>query len=390
MCGIHGFVGSKIRSYNADNFIRSGFVAGSLRGVDSSGIASIDVAKNISVYQKLPMMGPLFIGDRYADTLIKEAADINTITICHTRAATVGPRGIDGAHPFVVETKDRELIGVHNGTLTAWGMNKTAADFDVDSEWALNHIFDNGDDAFKDFRGAYTFAWWDSKESCVLNIARNDQRPMWVAFTADGGMAYASEAGMLHWLCEREGIKLDGAIRELEAGHHYKFEMNKVKDYSKVRLPVPSTPVYAPPPITRSHYKSKSVVERVQEFLDTFNVVETPKTSLVLVPKVDPITEKAPTKGPAVTVNEQQNARDLGVMMNRGEFVPQYLDDDGTLYGSFLCAGADMSAIIRNSTLINWDNDTVWEVTVIGMMDDKDNEITLICSKPSVQLSTVH
>src|SRR6478736_1702769 len=134
MCGIHGFVTGKKRNNNADDYVKQGFVAGSLRGMDSSGMASIKPKDKSVSWQKLPIMGPFFIGDKFAQGLMREASTPNTITICHTRAATAGGVGISEAHPFQVEGavddkgNFRELIGVHNGTLTFWQSKKNAKD----------------------------------------------------------------------------------------------------------------------------------------------------------------------------------------------------------------------------------------------------------------------
>lgn len=263
MCGIHLFINGKNRSNKADDFIAQGFVTNMLRGTDSSGIVGIDAEKGDLTLQKLPISGMYFPQDKLAQSLIKRAGYKNHLTICHTRAATLGAISQPNAHPFVASDYEegtgactRELVGVHNGTLVNWKSKKDANLYDVDSEWAMNHILDNGIDAFKDFDGAFCMAWWDSDDWLTLNIARNDQRPLFIAFVEGGGMAGASEAGMLAWLLERNQMKLDGPIRELEAGQLYKFEVTDPKAFTKQALPAVSR--YVAPSTTPTTNASNS------------------------------------------------------------------------------------------------------------------------------------
>lgn len=181
MCGIAGFMTGTKRYSKADDFISDSFVAGSLHGMDSCGVVSIEMKKDLYSWQKLPVCGSYFITDRAARNVIRDANLPNTLTLAHTRAATQGSVSINNAHPFIVEGQDgdnyREMVGVHNGSLTGWASKKGASKFDVDSEWALNKIFDLGDKAFEEIEGAYCFVWWDNANPDVLNISLNDRRP---------------------------------------------------------------------------------------------------------------------------------------------------------------------------------------------------------------------
>lgn len=378
MCGIHGFINTAKKEFNADDFIRSSFVANSLRGMDSCGIASINIGKKNIDYQKLPVNGSTFIQDKYVDNLIKIARDENVVTICHNRAATSGRVGYNQAHPFYVQEGEREIIGVHNGTLTAWQSKLNASKFSVDSEWALNHIFDKGMDAFKDFSGAYCFVWWDSADEGTLNIALNDQRPMCIAFTENGNMAYASEAGMLYWLCERHNLKIKGQVLYLTADKWYKFPANDPSKFTKESLPkstyIPQTTV------GYTRYSAPTVVSKVEALLEKISGQKPTGTEVTVI-----------TKKPQVTADEVQNARDIGMMSKECIFEPYwYEESEDCTYGMvYLPDETEWSGTIRNSGEINFvaDGTMEWGCRIIGAHDD-GKEVTLLCGKPTVRMST--
>lgn len=396
MCGIHGFISGNTKDLNADDFMKSGFVAGSLRGMDSSGVASILVPKKTFAFQKLPVAGSTFIQDKYADTLIRRANDSNVITIGHTRSATVGKVGYSEAHPFYIEEADREMVGVHNGTLTNWRSHSNAKDFDVDSDWALNQIFDEGKEAFTKFGGAYCFVWWDSNESDTLNIALNSERPMHIALTEKGNLALASEAGMLYWLLERHSVKLKGAVRSLSAGHWYKFKTNDVENYTKEELPkqkntTTTTTTYHN---QGSYYgRRDTVVDNVTALLARISTAKTSApdttapTQVPLLPAPtelrtpEQMNQAAARSNIMVLHNEQQTARDLAMMNERGSFVPVSEDTElGITHGTFCQADMEYDAIIRRVG-IDWTPDSVWMVSVIGAQDT-DNNTILVCGGP--------
>jgi len=386
MCGLHGFFTGKSNVSKASSFLSDGYVAGSLRGMDSSGIASIDTHNSFVEWQKLPIPGTYFREDRVVRRLLSEANNKNQLTICHTRAATSGAVSVSNAHPFITDNDDdanyRELIGVHNGSLTGWGTHKTGKNYSVDSEWALNLIFEEGMDAFKNIRGAYCFVFWDSFDEDNLNIALNDQRPMNVAFMEDGSMAFASEAGMLYWLLERNDVKIDGPVLQLAAGNWYKFPKGDMKNFTKEAIPVP---VVVPTTVYNYHgqgvrttYSSASVVEKVAAL---FTKV---KAQLANV-STDNVTPTLP-KVPFVSRDEARTATELGIQGTKGKLITSFYDaTDETLHGTFLYEGEqELSCIMRNAKGVKWTNDIALEVTVLGLIDD-GRELTAIVSKPRVK-----
>lgn len=342
-----------------------------MRGVDSSGIASIDLTKSEYETQKLPIPGFYFTSDAVAKRLISGAMDAKTLTMCHVRAATVGHVNTANAHPFVHEREDGSvLIGAHNGTLSGWKSQKGASDYGVDSEWALAHIAEENYDAFEDFRGAFCFTWWDSDNPEVLNIARNDQRPMYVVMLETGGMAYASEAGMLYWLLERHKVKMDGPVLELEADYWYKFNINDVADYTKVKLPK-TTYTQTTSNYRNNYYNNnyKSHVDKVKELLAKYTKKEG--------------TTKPDARNQLISQEEYEEARSLNVLGKRVEFEPELEWEDGVL-GTVIMEGASFDAVIRGFSGDNqgvYSPDWLWNCNVRGVQDNGE-DITLLLSPP--------
>lgn len=382
MCGIHGYVNGGNKDRDISSFISDGFVAGSLRGMDSSGIAVIDSEALEYCAQKLPVQGSMFITDRYAQQLLEDAANKNSITICHTRAATSGKIGINQAHPFYMDNdeNDRIMVGVHNGTLTGWSNKEGARKYTVDSEWGLNHIYEKGLDAFKDIAGAFVFVWWDSDDGDVLNFALNDQRPMYIGFTKGGGMAFASEPGMLYWLMERNRLHLEGQLLQLTAGHHYRFNINNVRNPHKQKLPTPV--VYTPNyhgHSNRSTYVRATNMDAVAAVLTTYARKNT---------KDGTGDTKKEAGRSYISVDEVENAKILGMHTCHGKFQPYWEDkDEDLMYGTFYPNDFDeMDAVIRGASHLEYSTTTMWPVIMLGVIDE-GTRFTGICSKPRLQLA---
>lgn len=367
MCGISGIMTGDTRHSFADDFIKDSFVAGSLRGMDSSGVVNIEMDKSLFAWQKLPVMGSMFITDKAAANIFRDANLPKSLTLAHTRAATTGSVTMNNAHPFIAEGADgkdyRELVGVHNGSLTNWKSKKQANAYDVDSDWALNHIFNNGMSAFEDFEGAYCFVWWDSADKEVLNIALNDKRPMHIAFLEKGGMAFASEAGMLAWLLERNNVARTGNILVLEAGQKYSFDVNKPTEFTKEKIPARKviTPIYT---------NNSSTIAQLDKIF----------------------AKVRDTTTPFLTKDEIDRAAMEGMQGMRGKFVPSYFDASlAELYGNIAIVFdgevQEMFATIRKAGNIKWTADTVFDLQVLGVSDDTTS--TIICSYPVTAIRSV-
>lgn len=399
MCGIHGFFTGKTRVQDASDYISDSFVAGSLRGMDSSGIAVISTKEDKIEHSKLPVCGSIFITDKFTKSLIEQSRGEGTITICHTRAATQGGVGYSQAHPFYMDDVEgnmyREMIGVHNGTLYGWKTHADASKFDVDSEWALNHIFKNGAKAFEDFTGAYCFVWWDSVEEDTLNFALNDQRPMHIALLENGSLAYASEPGMLNWILERNKMKIKGNILKLMPDYWYKFVAGDLEKYTKKLLPKKPVAVstynagsYGGGPHNRAYDYRSTVMDKVDAIFERIrkeNADATPQTNaLVLVSN-----DSNPTSTAYVSREEVENAQALQMQGDRGTFIPSYFrQEKGELYGSFTSNGSEIEGVMRNAAGLNWHAAEQMDCSIIGIIDDGKNLLAVL-SKPRIRLTSL-
>lgn len=215
MCGILFALAKPHHHANLDKWLADAFIASQVRGTDSAGLFRVTHEPNNRHIQrtifteKAAVNASTFLSSAKVANQIK-AANHSAITVGHVRARTHGAVKDSNAHPFEVMRADTtELVGVHNGSMVGWKDMKEGSDYDVDSEWMLNCIADDGIKAFKGFDGAYALVWYDTAEPGVLNVARNDKRPLYFAWTKDKkGMLAASELGMLGWLADRNEIEL--------------------------------------------------------------------------------------------------------------------------------------------------------------------------------------
>lgn len=231
MCGIIATINAGHWSRDSRDFLANGVLVGAVRGQDSTGIVQVD--KKGSIYtHKLALSGSAFLANKTTAAFLNDSPRC-PINIVHHRAATMGKVSDENAHPFVctmskvdpVSKRHYVLVGVHNGSLINWKTKPDAAAYDVDSEWALAHIAVHGLNAFKDIEGPYCFMWVTSEEPNKLIVARNSGRPMHAIFTKDRKEVYfASEAGMLAWLCERNRIVTEDQIMVLGTDKAYTFD----------------------------------------------------------------------------------------------------------------------------------------------------------------------
>ena len=242
MCGISGVINASrniVPEYNG--FIRDAILAGAVRGTDSIGVGQID-AKIKRLVQKGVLSADDFLKTAAVKKMVNDA-DASYVTVVHHRAATIGHIKPEAAQPFAnwdsADNKYQPLT-VHNGTLTHYNLNvsKTGPALTNDSEWLAYMIaasIDN-DDGLLDFDK--TFGVFQGAFSVVTAIggrcymANNGERPMYVAFTEDeSGVLFASEAGMLYWLAERNKITFkDSKIIQLEKDKVYVFDFMDTTD----------------------------------------------------------------------------------------------------------------------------------------------------------------
>lgn len=243
MCGIFGsFHVGTVAKTSLTPFIKQAFVTSMLRGTDSSGILQVDT-DNTPYVRKDAVDGATFSRTPELERYAQDAA-VCPATICHVRARTQGNVSKKNAHPFIA-AKDNGMrfIGVHNGTLHNWKTKPDGDKYEVDSEWAMNHLAKHGKEAFKDFQGAFAMVWWDEETPDKIYMARNGQRPLHILLSSDKkDLIFASEAGMLSWLAERNNIITDGKMYELPTMEMFTFNLSssaKEVTWEKTKIPFP-------------------------------------------------------------------------------------------------------------------------------------------------------
>lgn len=228
MCGIIGVLNA---TYNSKirKFLENGSIVGQVRGMDSTGMAQ-QMAGGVVKTHKMAVIGTYFASDKVTDKMLNDANSAR-YTFIHHRAATQGKINVANAHPFMIQRvgepygKETYVVGVHNGSLTNWRNKDNGDAYEVDSEWALSRIADVGDDAFKEIEGPYAFVWADTKEKDKVFMCRNFGRPLHAIFSKNRAQVYfASEAGMLAWLVERNDIETESEVLQLQAGQIYEFD----------------------------------------------------------------------------------------------------------------------------------------------------------------------
>lgn len=238
MCGIIGVAsteGMKSRSSRLQ-FMKMGLDIDSWRGWESTGLALVTQgSKDAPIIYKRALNGRDFIQlhqvDKYLSDIEKYA-----VAIGHNRAATTGRGNIvdHNAHPF----QYGRITLVHNGHIRNTHDLKGAtagAQCQVDSAHVAFSMDANGElETLERIDGGYVLVWWNS-ETSILNIARNTERPLHMAFAEKENTFYwASElTELLHLL---KDVQIDEEIGILypKAWNWYKFNLKNLREFEKV------------------------------------------------------------------------------------------------------------------------------------------------------------
>lgn len=211
MCGLVGVAGNLyLKDINA---FKQLLIVNQIRGFDSTGIGVVNKQGDMSAY-KLAIDPAQLLQFKNVDARLNSNAKV---LMGHNRAATRGKVNTANAHPFVIG----DTMGAHNGTLDGGclnGLNKLADNLvgDTDSE-RLIHEIDNSTihDALAKSEGAWALSIYDKTHE-TINLVRNDQRPLFYAKSKDGDtLWWASEATMLRWILDRNGIDFNGKVYQL-------------------------------------------------------------------------------------------------------------------------------------------------------------------------------
>jgi len=241
MCGISGvFTFNKPTNVNRGriiNFLEQAMYVGSLRGRDGTGIFGVTRENNQVVrFAKRAIDGSMF-GDSYTAQSILIDADDYMATVVHNRKGTMGGNSDDATHPF----KIGKITLVHNGTLSGHrqlgGGNQLQSD-SAAIAYALNRC-DDPKTVLEELSGAFTLVWYNS-ETEHLHIARNEKRPLSIAFHATSDMMlFCSEGKMLQWLADRTDITIGELFKPAE-NTLYSWDISKanatVKTYTEEKF----------------------------------------------------------------------------------------------------------------------------------------------------------
>lgn len=202
MCGLVGvanFTGSGIGSQEAEMF-ENLLIAGAVRGVDGTGMFMVNEDGKIQTLKKTGEPFWVILNSNYGKLVDYINKPYPKILAGHNRYATKGGTKDKHTHPFT----HGHITLMHNGTLSS---HKFTKDFDVDSEALCYAIMEMGiDDAVAKMHGAFALCYYNHREKS-LNLARNNQRPL---FVATGKyvetIAWASEKELLTWVLTRNRL----------------------------------------------------------------------------------------------------------------------------------------------------------------------------------------
>jgi predicted glutamine amidotransferase len=235
-------------------------ILNSLRGIHSTGLAGFASNKKSEV-SIVKATGSPYNLYNYPDTdkfFSRMVATFDTV-IGHGRFATKGDINAINAHPF----KEEHIVLAHNGTISNFFQlrdYKRHKDIEVDSHLIAKLFEEEGADAILPrVEGAYVFLWIDKKDN-TLNVARNSQRPLYMAKSrARDTLMFASEGETLQWNASRNNTDVI-SITEVRELTHLKFHPDnltpEVFAYKPIAKPFVSLPAKREESFNRSEHKS--------------------------------------------------------------------------------------------------------------------------------------
>lgn len=190
MCGLAGVIGDLTIQHK--DIFKDLMRVVSLRGVHSTGVIAIDQKNNYKWAKEVGEPAYLFDTRRYDNAVNGNLSGL----IGHCRHKTVGEISRNTAHPF--DFPDEGIVGVHNGTLKNYYKLTDKVASKVDSEILYEHLAANdAQTTFSTIEGAWACVWWDNNTNKV-HFIRNDERPLWFAWSKDAkALFWASERWML-------------------------------------------------------------------------------------------------------------------------------------------------------------------------------------------------
>lgn len=248
MCGIVGYM-SRSGFLRHKDYFQQALYADGIRGLDATGMFMVNEHTGAVSVVKRAMAVNDFYDLKVVDEAFKRMTSCG-IAVGHNRQSTMGAHINANAHPFT----HGDFTLVHNGTLRSTYDLPDHKMFDVDSEMICYSFSKIGvEETIKKLNGGFALVWYDSKRK-VLQMIRNNERSLYVATSEDSSEIYfASEGGMIAWLCGRQNppIKLK-SIELLKPGVLHTFSYSESKDDKEIKrheqeLKLWEPYVYTPP-----------------------------------------------------------------------------------------------------------------------------------------------
>lgn len=191
MCGIVGLIAKNSAGFthpDADMFTDM-LLMNQVRGLDGTGC--FGVYQNKQAYlTKQGTNASNFVELAEYDKFKGKIARSFNMVFGHNRKATVGSISSANSHPFLEDN----IVLIHNGYIGNANLFDQKAP--VDSQALARGLNKRpAKDVLEDIVGAYALVWYDKRDK-ILRIARNNDRPLWLAETERLWMV-ASEPWML-------------------------------------------------------------------------------------------------------------------------------------------------------------------------------------------------
>lgn len=210
MCGIIGYIGKQ--PFDIDK-IKVLIMYNLSRGTDSCGFYS-------------PNNGVIKESSSADMFLSKQNIKSDFVFLGHTRAATVGGKTKENAHPFQYDN----TYTVHNGTLkNHWSLLSrdkiSSKDFNVDSQ-VLSYYLSKNFDILKEYDGAAAILHYKESTKDILYAYKDSERPLYRGRLGDGFYFSSLEESLYAIGCSK--------IHELKNGYLYSIRNDGQVQTSKI------------------------------------------------------------------------------------------------------------------------------------------------------------
>ena len=226
MCGIVGMISKATNGFQHDEkeTFREMLVMDQVRGMDGTGVMGVFHNRQCSV-AKIGTNASNFIDMEAYKKFEGKIFHQFWAVFGHNRKATQGSISSKNSHPFVSDN----IVLIHNGTLNN---HKQIADTDVDSEAiAVGLNKEEASTFLGKLHGAYALVWYDKRDKRI-HVARNDERPLYIAETPNSWL-FCSETGIMLAASYRNRIKPTD-IEPIEVGTIFSFKSGKEYEYEKI------------------------------------------------------------------------------------------------------------------------------------------------------------